>query len=225
MFCSHKNCAKAYVNDIVIFSKILKKHKKHLHAVFDLLNAKEMILSLKKFFIKYLIVTFLNQKIDAFDLIMIINKIDVIKRLDFPYTLTDLELYLRLTKYLRTYVLFYVQKTETLQRRKIVFLHTFSFNKNRLRKVYNQRTMINNFIDEELNLYRLLQKVFDKTFFLIHFNRDRVFYINVDASKRRDFDVMIYHLKFNINSKKLRVIDIELILFLSRLLSIAEFKY
>ena len=107
MFRFHKNYARVYVDDIIIFNKILKKHKKHLHAIFDLLNAKDVTLSFKKFFIEYSIITFLNQKIDVFNLIIVVDKIDIIKRFDFSYTLIDLELYLRLIGYFRNYVFFY----------------------------------------------------------------------------------------------------------------------
>ena len=85
--------------------------------------------------------------------------------------------------------------------------------------------IINNFIDEKLNSYRLLQKVFNKIFFLIHFNRNRVLYIDVNASKQYKFKIMMYHLKFETDSEKLRITDIELIMFLNRLLNIAKFKY
>ena len=221
----HKNYARAYVDDIIIFNKILKKHKKHLHAIFDLLNAKNVTLSFKKFFIEYSIVTFLNQKVDVFDLIIAVDKIDVIKCFDFSYTLIDLKLYLRLIGYFRNYVPFYVQKAKALQKRKIVFLCVSSFNKNRLKKIYNQRMMINNFTDEKFNSYCLLQKAFDKTFFLIHFDRSRVFYIDVDASKKHEFEIMMYYLKPDADSKKSRITNIEFIMFLNRLFNIAEFKY
>ena len=92
MFRFYKDYARAYVDNIIIFNKILKEHKKHLHAIFGLLNAKDVTLSFKKFFIEYSIVTFLSQKVDVFNLIIVVDKIDVIKRFDFSYILIDLEL-------------------------------------------------------------------------------------------------------------------------------------
>jgi len=52
--------ARAYIDDIVIFSKTLNKHVEHLYIMFDLLNNKEVILSTKKFYLEYLIVTLLD---------------------------------------------------------------------------------------------------------------------------------------------------------------------
>ena len=40
---------KVYVDDIVVFNRILKKHKTHLHKVFELLNFYKMRLSSKNF--------------------------------------------------------------------------------------------------------------------------------------------------------------------------------
>ena len=75
MFRSHRQYVRAYVNDIMIFNKTLKKHVQHLHAMFNLLNFKRMTLSLKKSFLSYSIVIFLDQKIDVFDLIAVADKI------------------------------------------------------------------------------------------------------------------------------------------------------
>ena len=49
--------------------------------------------------------------------------------------------------------------------------------------------------------------------FLIYFNRDRVFYINIDVFKQRDFEAMIYYFKQNANLKNLRRINIKFIFF------------
>jgi hypothetical protein len=85
--------------------------------------------------------------------------------------------------------------------------------------------MINNFSIEKLKSYRLLQKTFNKTFFLIHFNFDCQLYIDIDAFKRREFEAMIYYFKTKTNFDKFKRNDIEFILFLSRMLNDIEFKY
>jgi len=98
MLRSYRYFARAYVNNIVIFSKIFENYVEHFHIIFELLDSKSVTLLLKKSFIKYSIVTFLDQKINVFDLIVVTNKIDVIKRLKFFFILIDLELYFDLTK-------------------------------------------------------------------------------------------------------------------------------
>ena len=78
-----RDYARVYVNDIIIFSKILSKYLNHFHSIFDLFDLKEITLSLKKLFLDYSTVILLNQKIDAFELTTIVDKIVVIKRLKF----------------------------------------------------------------------------------------------------------------------------------------------
>jgi len=134
---SYRDYVRVYMNNIMIFSKILEKHEKHLHAMFELFDSKEIILSSKKSYLGYLIITLLNQKINAFELIAIANKIVVIKKLNFSYNLIDLKLNLELIDYFRSYIVYYAQKSKALQRRKIVLLQLFSSNKSRMRKIYS----------------------------------------------------------------------------------------
>ena len=61
--------------------------------------------------------------------------------------------------------------------------------------------------------------------FLVHFDRERTLYIDIDVFKRRDFEAIIYHLKFDANFEKSRCINIEFILFLNKLLNVAKTRY
>lgn len=133
----YRDYIRVYVNDIIIFSKILIKHEKHLYAMFKLLDFKSIILLSKKSYIDYSIVILLDQKMNTFELIVTIDKIVVIKKLDFLYNLVDLKLYLESIDYFRNYIVYYAQKSKALQRRKIVLLRLFLSNKSRMRKIYN----------------------------------------------------------------------------------------
>ena len=86
--------AKIYVDDIVMFNRTLKKHKTHLHEIFDILNSYEIRLALKKSYLKYSTITLLKQKIDAFDFTIIADKLAAIINLKFSYTLKNLKSYL-----------------------------------------------------------------------------------------------------------------------------------
>ena len=216
---------RVYVDDIVVFFNTFEKHMTHLHSMFQRLNFYDINLSLKKFFLNYLTIAFLEQKVDVFDFITATNKLETIVKLDFSYILKNLKIYLNFTKWLREFVTFYAQKTNALQRRKILLLRQFSFNKKTIRKIYSKKTMINNFSIEKLKSYRLLQKTFNKTSFLMHFNSNRQFYIDIDVFKRCEFETMIYHFKIDVNLNKFKRNDIEFILFLSRMLSEIEIKY
>ena len=90
--------ARTYVNDIVIFSKTLKKHLTHLRDVFQLLNSYDIRLSSKKSYLNYSTVALLKQKIDVFDLTIAADKLTAITNLRFSYTLKNLEGYLDFTE-------------------------------------------------------------------------------------------------------------------------------
>ena len=64
-----------YVDDIVIFSHILKNHIIHLNQIFSLFQKLEISLEFKKFFLEYLIITLLNQQVDTLELIIVSAKI------------------------------------------------------------------------------------------------------------------------------------------------------
>ena len=82
-----------------------------------------------------------------------------------------------------------------------------------------------NFSDEKLESYRQLQKFFFNAEFLVHFDKNWILYIDIDAFKKRGFETMIYHFKFGANLEKFRRTDVELIFFLNRLLNFVETRY
>ena len=216
---------RVYVDDIVIFSKTLKKHLIHLREIFQLLNSYNIRFSFKKSFLEYFIVALLKQKIDVFDLIIVANKLVVIINLRFFYTLKNLKKYLDFIEWLRNYIVWYVQKTESLQIRKTLLLRSSSANKKRQRKMYSIKTILKKSFESELKIYRQLQKVFRKIILLIHHDFTRVTYINVDVFKRRGFEIVIYHLKSETDSNHLKHEKIESILFFSRMLTSVEERY
>ena len=63
--------ARVYIDDIVVFNKILKKHLKHLTKMFELFRRLNIALKFFKMFLNYSIVVLLQQKIDNFELITI----------------------------------------------------------------------------------------------------------------------------------------------------------
>ena len=100
--------------------------------------------------------------------------------------------------YLRNYVVFYVQKIDVLRQRKIMLLKNSSFNKKRVRKNFNRRTFVHNSSIDEIDFYKQLQSFFDRFNWMIHHNSIRIFYLDVNDF-RRDFEIMIYHLKSDVS--------------------------
>ena len=92
----HREYARAYIDDMVIFSATLENHIRHLRAVFKLFVKYNIAINSKKAFIDYLFVKLLNQKINSLDLFTNKEKLKTIVLLQFLYTLISLKHYLKL---------------------------------------------------------------------------------------------------------------------------------
>ena len=107
--------ARVYVDDIVIFSVMLKEHLQHLDKVFNVLTEKNICLSPKKSYLGYPSVKLLGQRVDTLELVTAADKLAVITQLKFLKALSALEKYLSLTEYLRQYILKYAAIVKPLQ--------------------------------------------------------------------------------------------------------------
>jgi len=88
---------KAYVNDIIIYSKTLNNHVSYLRQVFTLLNKTNISINPTKAFIGYPSIQLLGQKVDSLGLSTAEDKLRAITALSFPITLSQLEIYLGFT--------------------------------------------------------------------------------------------------------------------------------
>ena len=152
--------ARAYINDIVMFNHTLKKHLIHLNQIFQFFEFYDINLSSKKFFLDYFTIALLSQKINAFELIIVVDKLIVIVKLNFFYTFKNLEIYLDLIDWLRDFVFWYAQKTESFQRRKIILLKLISFNKDVTRKMYSKKNCNRKFYRRRNEFISTITKVF-----------------------------------------------------------------
>ena len=226
--------ARKYVNDIVVFFNSLEKHLRHFNEIFALFKRYNIVIKSFKTYLDYSIVQLLDQKIDNLDMTIVKNKIEIIVVLKFSHILKHFEIYLREIDYLRSYVTYYAQKTLTFQQRKIRLLKDDSI-KERQRKIYSQKIVINDVIETKIDSFNQLQFAFNRLTFLVHYNRFRQLYIDVDASKERDLNIMIYHIKIRKNKNENSIfrddfvsfdkLDIESILFLNKILSSIEKRY
>ena len=78
IFKSHKFFVCCYINDIVIFSKILKNHLKHLNIVFNLFDELKIIFKEIKTYLNYSSIILLNQQVNNFDMIFLKKQIAVL---------------------------------------------------------------------------------------------------------------------------------------------------
>src|SRR5436189_276573 len=71
IFRSHKFFVCCYIDDIVIFLKILKNHLKHLNTVFNLFDKMRITLKEVKTHLDYSLIILLNQQVDDFNMIFL----------------------------------------------------------------------------------------------------------------------------------------------------------
>ena len=223
----HRRYAKAYIDDVVIFSKDLVTHVKHLHAVFSLFVKIGISIKANKAFLGYPTVQLLGQRVDSLGLATSEDKLKAISKLEFPRTLRELETYLGMTGWLRNYIPHYAAVTKPLQDRKKELLKPAPKSGNP-RKSYSSRTKLSMPNAKEIASFTTLQSLLSRPSYLTHFDPERRLYIDLDASKQFGFGAMAYHTKGDDSGSKSAYpakSKVEPILFLSRLLKDAETRY
>src|SRR6266496_5012926 len=68
IFKSHKFFTHCYIDDIIIFLKILKNHLKHLNIIFSLFDKMRITFKEVKTHLNYSSIILLNQQVDDFDM-------------------------------------------------------------------------------------------------------------------------------------------------------------
>ena len=220
--------ARAYVDDIVIFSKSFEEHLEHLDQVFKTLSNYNICLAPEKSFLGYPSVALLGQRVDAFGLATSADKLAAIAQLAFPKTLRQLDHYLGLTGYLRQYVPYYAAVVRPLQQRKVALTQGLRLRlvKGNARKNAASRLGINMPTPKELNAFHHLQSMFSKPSILVHFSPKRLLYIDMDASKEVGVGAYAYHVTVEPTTKSPpKQKTIQPILFLSRELTGPEAQY
>lgn len=172
IFCTLWAFTHDYVNDIIIFFKTLKEHITYLYQIFELFQSLNISLKSKKFYLKYLTVTLLKQRVDNLSLITVYKKIKIIINLQFSTTLKNLNTYLRLINWLCFYISYYAQITESLQNRKILLLKTLSVIKENVQKQHTHCTVVKNSFSVKKWFFHILKNLFLDSIFLYHFNAD-----------------------------------------------------
>lgn len=144
----HRQYAKIYVNDIVIFSKNLDEHLKHLRQIFDMLIVNNIFIKFEKTFVEYSTIHLLDQKVNSLDLTIVENKLRTIVNLRYLRSLQLLKIYLELTKWLCDYVSMYASIAKSLQKLKTTLLRDNLVVESVKRKFFAS-TRLQEFIEQE----------------------------------------------------------------------------
>ena len=138
-----------------------------------------------------------------FELTIVENKLKTIFKLRFSRIFRQLKFYMSFINWLRDYVYFYVDISTSLQQRKIEF-QRHEFNVDNARRVFVIKTRIDRFIERKLTLFKAIQKVLFKSFYLIHTNFNRQFYIDLNVNKKFDIEAMLYYIKKSTSWKSIK---------------------
>ncbi|QIX00238.1 hypothetical protein AMS68_005755 [Peltaster fructicola] len=223
--------AKAFIDDIIVFSKSLQEHLGHLHYLFSVLQDYKITLSGDKSNLGFPSLNLLGQRVDAYGLRTTSDKLAAIKNLSFPSTLKDLETYIGMTGWLRHYVLHYATIVEPLQTYKTKRLKSAPQSK-QARTHFTNAARIEA-TPELLDAFNALQDAFSDPKTLVHYARARPLHIFTDSAKQRGFGVIVAHLLGDPQPPKGLTADnklpastkIQPILYLSKTLSGAERRY
>ena len=93
---NHRSFVRIYINDIVIFFKILKKHVMHLKQIFEILNQNSISINSSKIFLKISFINLLNQHVTLLRLLTDKQKLHAIFNLIFSKNLSQFESYFEL---------------------------------------------------------------------------------------------------------------------------------
>ena len=217
--------ARAYIDDVVIASHSMKEHLHHLRSIFQFFTKLGIAIKPTKAFLGYSDVNLLGQRVNSLGLSTSEEKLKAIAGLKFPSTLADLEHYLGLTGYLRNYIYYYAGIAKPLQDLKTALLKNSSDGAKR--KAYTSKAKIAG-TEKERAFYKMLQEALTKPTMLIHFNKDKDLWVDLDTSKEFGIGVIVFHLRDGTTvplGKWPARTSIQPIMFLSRLLSSAEQNY
>ena len=155
IFHSHKFFICCYIDDIVIFSKILENHFQHLNTIFSLFNKLEITFKKIKTHLDYSSIILLDQQVDDFDMTSSKKQIAALQDLSFSKTLKNLKIYLDLTEWFYQYISYYAQWTELLQNRKTALLCKDS-TADQTRKNYLKKILISDVSKFEKKIFEFI---------------------------------------------------------------------
>ena len=219
--------ARAYVDDIVCDAKSLHDLLDKLRVLFEIFLHYNISIKPTKSFLNYPDVRLLGQRVNSLGLNTSDEKLKVIHLFTYPDTLGALEYYLGLTGYLRSYIHFYAQLAAPLQELKTSLLCHAPV-AGQQRRAYASKTKLGSPTPRELSFFQSIQDPLSQPSTLVHHDPEKVLWIDLDASKKFDFEAIIFHTASNKalpEGRWLSTTLVQPIFFLSKLLTSAEKNY
>ncbi len=219
--------ARAYVDDIICDAKSLPDLLDKLRVLFDIFLRYNILIKPMKSFLNYPDVGLLGQRVNSLGLTTSDEKLKAIRLLTYPDTFGALEYYLGLIGYLQSYIHFYAQLTVPLQELKTSLLRHAPV-AGQQRRAYASKTKLGPPTPQELASIQSIQDALSQPSTLVHHDPEKVLWIDLNASKEFGFGAVVFHTTANEAFPEGRwpsTTSVQPILFLSRLLTLAERNY
>ncbi len=161
--------ALAYINDILIFSKILKKHERHVRVVLERLLQYKLYVNIKKSKFNVVKTIFLNFIIIRDDVKMNSNKIEMIVNWSKSHSHKDVQIFLRFVNFYRRFIKKFFRVANAL----------FALLKNDDKDKFH---IFFEFISDAKKSFEKFRQIFFTTSLLRHFDSNRKIKFETDAS-------------------------------------------
>ncbi|AEO59062.1 hypothetical protein MYCTH_2064786, partial [Thermothelomyces thermophilus ATCC 42464] len=96
LFLKYYYFVRAYINNIIIFSKTEEEYLEYLRTIHEILDKAYIYISATKSFVRYLAIRLLRYIVNGEGITKTDNRIAIFKELKFLDTLNSLEHYLRI---------------------------------------------------------------------------------------------------------------------------------
>src|SRR5581483_8959772 len=237
LFHNYRHFVRAYIDDIIIFSRTAEEHLEYVGIVCDILDRARVHISGPKSFVAYPAVRLLGHVVNGEGVAKTDDRIAAFQKLKFPDTLNTLETYLGIARWLRKEIPWFDAKSRPLQARKTALLAA-AREKGKLEpsKPKGARKAVTTSMrfeptPEELESFRLLQEQLCNQSFLYHHRPQKPLFLKLDAC-RNGYAVFAFQLRGNwddanpkIPGRDIPMSEIQPILFLSRATSNVEKRY
>lgn len=187
-----RDFVRTYIDDIVTGVKSLADHIVKFRAIFALLVSFNIFINSEKTYLGYSSVFLLGQHVNSLGLSIDLEKLKAIALIKYPETIGDLKHWLGLTEYLRAGVHYYTQISGPLQDLKTLMLKSAPV-AGAQRKAYALKTRLSSKTVKEFESFKILKDCLSKSIFLVHFTPKKRLWVDLDASKKWGFEVIVFH--------------------------------
>ena len=194
----HSHKAKSYCDDVVQADVTLQGHAESLRRLFTLLRQKNISMGPTKSFVGFPSALVLGRNVDSLSMTTTDERLNAIRKIQFPVNLKDLESWIGLAETLRDKIPRFAMIVEPLQKRKTELLRKHKAPKPGMSKPargkWASSVNLHDISGAELASFSELKEAMLRHTMVYHFRPSDPLCIDFDVSKK-GIGVMAYHIK------------------------------